>query len=148
LRPEDDPVTQDPRSTEQRAVVPDAPPPAVDEACEPATVQPLGTITKHMVMLTNHGAALLFLHGNPDARVRDVAETLHVTERATARILADLRASGHLQVTHANRRNHYRVTGLLPLHCGAQTTDQMTELVTNLAEASIGTASDLPPASG
>jgi len=88
---------------------------------------------KHMVMLTNHGAALLYLHAHPDARVRDVADALRITERATARILADLKTSGHLRVTHANRRNRYEVTGLLPLHPGDDAARTMTDLALRLS---------------
>ena len=88
---------------------------------------------KHMVMLTNHGAALLYLHAHPDARVRDVADALRITERATARILADLKTSGHLRVTHANRRNRYEVTGLLPLHASDGAARTMTDLALRLS---------------
>lgn len=88
---------------------------------------------KHIVMLTNHGAALLYLHAHPDVRVRDVADALRITERATARILADLKASGHLRVTHANRRNRYEVTGLLPLHPGDDAARTMTDLALRLS---------------
>jgi hypothetical protein len=88
---------------------------------------------KHMVMLTNHGAALLYLHAQPDARVRDVADALRITERATARILADLKASGHLRVTHANRRNRYEVTGMLPLHPGDTAARTMADLVMRIS---------------
>jgi hypothetical protein len=92
---------------------------------------------KNMVMLTNHGAALLYLHAHPDARVRDVADALHITERATARILADLKASGHLRVTHANRRNRYEVTGMLPLHPGDSASRTLADLLMRLSSLSM-----------
>jgi len=101
----------------------------VDTADEEA--QP--TSAKQMVMLTNHGAALLYLHTHADARVRDVADALHITERATARILADLKTSGHLRVTHANRRNRYEVTGMLPLHPGETAARTMADLVMRIS---------------
>jgi hypothetical protein len=94
---------------------------------------------KNMVMLTNHGAALLYLHANPDARVRDVADALHITERATARILADLKASGHLRVTHANRRNRYEVTGMLPLHPGDTAAQTLSDLLMRMSSLSMST---------
>ena len=102
--------------------------------------------TKHMVMLTNHGAALLYLHAHPDARVRDVADALHITERATARILADLKASGHLQVTHASRRNHYLVTGTLPLHPGEATCSTMADLVRRISSLTMSALVSTPVA--
>lgn len=111
---------------------------APEPLADPAAVKVRDrTSAKHMVMLTNHGAALLFLHAHPDARVRDVADALRITERATARILADLKASGHLRVTHANRRNRYEVTGLLPLHPGDEAARTMTDLALRLSSVTI-----------
>ena len=52
---------------------------------------------------------------------------------ATARILADLKASGHLRVTHANRRNRYEVAGMLPLHPGDTAARTMAELVMRMS---------------
>ncbi|MGE3856017.1 MAG: hypothetical protein AB7G21_03530 [Dehalococcoidia bacterium] len=107
--------------------------------CDPPEEIAAGALpaAKHMAMLTNHGAALLYLHAHPDARVRDVADALHITERATARILADLKASGHLRVTHASRRNRYEVTGLLPLHPGDEAARTMADLLTRLASVTM-----------
>ena len=112
----------------------DLPEPAPDaaEACLEADVA-ASSPSKHMVMLTNHGAALLYLHAHPDARVRDVADALRITERATARILADLKASGHLAVTHANRRNRYEVRAMLPLHPGDDAARTMADLALRLS---------------
>lgn len=104
-----------------------------DDAADLPEDQPRATSAKHMVMLTNHGAALLYLHAHPDARVRDVAEALRITERATARILADLKTSGNLRVTHANRRNRYEVTGMLPLHPGDSAARTMADLVMRIS---------------
>jgi hypothetical protein len=106
-------------------------PPRASSPAPPSSAP--GPSAKHMVMLTNHGAALLYLHAHPDARVRDVADALHITERATARILADLKATGHLRVTHASRRNRYEVTGLLPLHPGEAAGNTMAELVRRIS---------------
>lgn len=100
--------------------------------------------TKHMVMLTNHGAALIYLHAHPDARVRDVADALHITERATARILADLKASGHLHVTHASRRNRYEVRGSLPLHPGEAACNTVADLVRRISSLTMSALVSTP----
>lgn len=107
--------------------------PAQDDAADGTAEERRATSAKHMVMLTNHGAALLYLHAHPDARVRDVADALRITERATARILADLKTSGNLRVTHANRRNRYEVTGTLPLHPGDTAARTMADLVMRIS---------------
>jgi hypothetical protein len=65
--------------------------------------------------LTNHAHVLICVAADPEARVRDVAELVGITERAVQRILADLEAEGYLQRGREGRRNHYRVEGRLPL---------------------------------
>ena len=121
-------ASAEPEGTVDDAEVSPSPPiaPAEDDAGA-------STSAKQMVMLTNHGAALVYLHAHPDARVRDVADALRITERATARILADLKASGHLAVTHANRRNRYEVTGMLPLHPGDDAARTIADLALRLS---------------
>jgi predicted transcriptional regulator len=52
---------------------------------------------------------LLCIARNPDARVRDIAEIVGITERAAQRILADLIAEGYASKKKAGRRNHYTV---------------------------------------
>lgn len=60
-------------------------------------------------VLTNHGNVLLCIARNPEARTRDIAELVGITERAAQRIVADLTAGGYLSVTKDGRRNHYAV---------------------------------------
>jgi DNA-binding MarR family transcriptional regulator len=59
--------------------------------------------------LTNHAHVLLAIARDPTARLRDVADTVGVTERAAQAIVADLEAGGYLQRTRVGRRNHYTV---------------------------------------
>ena len=59
--------------------------------------------------LTNHAQVLLCLAGTPDIRLRDVAEHVGITERATQRILAELVAAGYVKVERVGRRNRYTV---------------------------------------
>lgn len=65
--------------------------------------------------LTNHAHVLICVAADPEARVRDVAELVGITERAVQRILADLETDGYLERGRAGRRNHYRVQGRVPL---------------------------------
>ena len=57
--------------------------------------------------LTNHAQVLLCLAERPDLRLRDVAERVGITERASQRILADLVDAGYVKTTRVGRRNHY-----------------------------------------
>jgi DNA-binding MarR family transcriptional regulator len=65
--------------------------------------------------LTNHGKALLLIAHDPRIRMRDIAEGLNITERATQRIVADLDKAGYINRTRDGRRNHYTVSTHLPL---------------------------------
>ena len=59
--------------------------------------------------LTNHAQVLLCLAETPDIRLRDVAERVGITERATQRILAELVEAGYVKTERVGRRNQYTV---------------------------------------
>ena len=59
--------------------------------------------------LSNHGHVLVFLAKNPDARIRDIAAAIGITERTTQAIITDLEEDGYLSVERVGRRNSYRV---------------------------------------
>ena len=61
------------------------------------------------VFLTNHAHVLLCIARDPEARARDIAEQVGITERATQRILADLRTEGYVTRTKVGRRNRYTI---------------------------------------
>ncbi|MBC7593732.1 MAG: winged helix-turn-helix domain-containing protein, partial [Kineosporiaceae bacterium] len=44
----------------------------------------------HWTFLTNHAHVLLCVADNPNARMRDVAEQVGITERAAQRIVTEL----------------------------------------------------------
>jgi Mn-dependent DtxR family transcriptional regulator len=65
--------------------------------------------------LTNHAHVLVCIAEDPNARIRDVAARVGITERGVQRIIAELEDEGY--VTHARdgRRNVYRVRASQPL---------------------------------
>jgi DNA-binding MarR family transcriptional regulator len=65
--------------------------------------------TKTWTFLTNHTQVLLCLARDPDMRLRDVADSVGVTERAAQRIVAELVEAGYLERSRVGRRNHYTV---------------------------------------
>ena len=65
--------------------------------------------------LTNHSHVLLCIAADPDVRLRDVADRVGITERATQRIVAELEAEGYLSHEKVGRRNRYEVNPSLPL---------------------------------
>ena len=65
--------------------------------------------------LTNHARALVYVSSHPDARLRDIAAELDVTERTTFAIVADLAEAGYVVKERDGRRNRYRIQPHLPL---------------------------------
>jgi predicted transcriptional regulator len=65
--------------------------------------------TGRWTFLSNHGHVLVSLARDPDARTRDVAEAVGITERAVQQIVHDLVEDGYLTKVKVGRRNHYRV---------------------------------------
>lgn len=65
--------------------------------------------------LTNHAHVLLYLVRNPEARIRDVAAAVGITERAVQRIIAEMAAAGYLERHRRGRRNAYRIHTGMPL---------------------------------
>lgn len=65
--------------------------------------------------LTNHARAIVFIAAHPDARLRDLADALEVTERTAFGIVADLTEAGHVVKERDGRRNRYHVRAELPL---------------------------------
>ncbi|WP_214322811.1 helix-turn-helix transcriptional regulator [Nonomuraea sediminis] len=57
--------------------------------------------------LTHHARVLVEVARDPEIRVRDIAATIGITERAAHRILNDLHEDGYLTRTRVGRRNHY-----------------------------------------
>ena len=65
--------------------------------------------------LTNHARALLFIADEPNARLRDLAGALSVTERTAYGIVADLADAGYVLKLKEGRRNRYQIQAHLPL---------------------------------
>src|SRR3954468_20699934 len=65
--------------------------------------------------LTNHARAMLFLAKDPDARLRDLASALDVTERTAYGIVVDLTEAGYVVKERDGRRNRYHIQDHLPL---------------------------------
>ena len=71
--------------------------------------------TDHWTFLTNHAHVFLCIAEDPDTLIREVADRVGITERATQRIVAELEEAGYLSHTKVGRRNHYEVHTDLPL---------------------------------
>jgi predicted transcriptional regulator len=59
--------------------------------------------------LTNHAHVLVVVAADPDARLREIAARVGITERAAQLIVGDLEAGGYLSKRRIGRRNRYEV---------------------------------------
>jgi len=60
-------------------------------------------------LFSNHGHVLVCLSRDPEARLRDVAADVGITERAVQKIVRDLQDGDMVSVTKTGRRNRYRI---------------------------------------
>jgi DNA-binding IclR family transcriptional regulator len=79
--------------------------------------------------LTNHAHVLLVVAADPQARLRDIAERVGITERATQLIVSDLAREGYLAKERVGRRNRYTLAAGLPLRHAAESGHSVDELV-------------------
>ena len=73
-----------------------------DQALRPRTAP-------QWTFLTNHAQALVCIAHDPDIRLREIGDTVGITERAAHRIVGDLVAAGYLSRERNGRRNRYSI---------------------------------------
>ncbi|MGH3477165.1 MAG: helix-turn-helix transcriptional regulator, partial [Nocardioidaceae bacterium] len=98
--------------------------------------------------ITNHARVLLLLAGDPDARLRDLAAALDITERTAYGIVTDLVEAGYLIKYRGGRRNRYHIQEHLPLPDPIGRERTIGEVLELLAGRHVSSAesSDLNPA--
>lgn len=67
------------------------------------------------MLLSNHGHVLLYVDTYPDARLREIAASIGITERAAHKIVTELEEAGYVSRERMGRRNHYEVHRDVPL---------------------------------
>lgn len=67
-------------------------------------------------LLSNHGRVLMFIAADPDARLRDIALGVGITERSAHRIVSELVEGGYLTRERTGSRNSYGIKGEVELH--------------------------------
>ena len=65
--------------------------------------------------LTNHAQVLLCIAGDPGIRLREIGDTVGITERAAHRIVSELTAAGYISRERIGRRNRYAIQSDLPI---------------------------------
>jgi len=79
-----------------------------------SVVEPEAAASARWTFLTNHAHVLLAIARDPQVRLREVAVTVGITERASQKIVADLVAAGYLARARVGRRNSYTVASGRP----------------------------------
>ena len=80
----------------------------------------MSTTEKSWKFVTNHTQVLLSIARDRDARMRDIAEIVGITERAAQRIVAELIEAGYVSRERVGRRNHYVVNPELKMRHPSQ----------------------------
>ena len=65
--------------------------------------------------LTNHAQVLLCVARDPAVRLRDIGDTVGITERAAHRIVGELADAGYISRERVGRRNRYGIRPDLPI---------------------------------
>jgi DNA-binding transcriptional ArsR family regulator len=84
-------------------------------ATDRRSTEPGTAAARPWTFFSNHGHVLVCLAQDPNARLRDSAQAVGITERAVQKIVADLEAAGVVAREREGRRNHYRVHTDTPL---------------------------------
>lgn len=85
--------------------------------------------------LTNHSHVLVCLAADPELRMREIAELVGITERATQRIIAELVEGGYLVKERDGRRNRYTVNGSASLRHRVEGDHTLGELLAAVAQS-------------
>ena len=85
--------------------------------------------TKSWHFLTSHTQVLLCIERDPDARLRDIAETVGITERAAQRIVSDLVDAGYVMREREGRRNRYALDRSMRMRHPSQFSHEIGELL-------------------
>ena len=100
---------------------------------------------------SNYGHVLVCLARNREARLRDVAADVGITERAVQKIVRDMQDAGFITITKQGRCNRYRINRRKSLRHGLESHCTVGKLLRLVARpgtevASADTPADAPAA--
>ena len=93
----------------------------------------MGDDNRSWRFVTNHAHVLACIAADPDARLRDIALTVGITERTAAQIISDLERDKYLTKKRIGRRNRYEIHTGLPLRHPQHRHHTIGELISFLA---------------
>jgi MarR family len=92
--------------------------------------------------LTAHARVLLLVARDPGVRLRDIADSLDITERSAFSIVTDLVEAGYVIKEKDGRRNRYHIQVHLPLPEPTSQERTVGEVLSLLAGTSPGWSGD------
>jgi DNA-binding IclR family transcriptional regulator len=92
---------------------------------------------KNWTFLTKHGRVLLCIAHDPEVRLRDIAESLEITERSAYAIVGDLAAAGYVLKERDGRRNRYIIQRHLPLPEGTVGAQSIGDVLDVFVDATV-----------
>jgi hypothetical protein len=87
---------------------------------------------------SNYGHVLVCLARNREARLRDVAADVGITERAVQKIVRDMQEAGFITVTKQGRCNRYRINRRKSLRHGLESHCSVGKLLSLVARPAPG----------
>lgn len=93
--------------------------------------------------LTNHARVLLAIAGDPDLRLREIADAVGISERRVHGIVTDLTDSGYLTKEREGRRNRYSIHARRPLGDDLGDTVTVSDLLEVLVRPDVDAGDDL-----
>jgi predicted transcriptional regulator len=91
-------------------------------------------VSRNWRFLTSHAQVLLCLERDPEVRLRDVAASVGITERAAQRIVSDLVEADYVKRERVGRRNRYAINGSVHMRHPSQFDHEIQELLDLLKE--------------
>lgn len=82
--------------------------------------------------LSNHGNVIVYIDEHRKARLRDIADAVGITERATHKLVSELVDEGYLTRTRVGRRNEYSVNDEMHLRQPALAHHTVHELLVGM----------------
>lgn len=84
--------------------------------------------------LTSHSHVLLLIARQPDVRMKELAQSIGITERAVQTIVRELTAAGYLLIVRVGRRNRYEIVSNKQLWHPSEHSHTVGSLISRLIE--------------
>jgi DNA-binding Lrp family transcriptional regulator len=85
--------------------------------------------------LSNHGNVIVYIDEHPHATLREIADAIGITERATHKLVSELVEEGYLTRVRVGRRSQYTVNSGKQLRHPALAGHTLHELLLGMTRA-------------